>query len=59
MFKKYFYYIDNDEISVSLTRSFTELEDKIRISVRLRNILYILISFWKNNFFSTHPTNVC
>ena len=45
MFNKYFYYIDTDEISVSLTRSFIELEDKIRISVRLRNILYILISF--------------
>ena len=58
MFKKYFYYIDTDEISVSLTRSFTELEDKIPISVRLRNILYILISFWKKNF-PTHPTNVC
>jgi len=55
MFKKYFYYIDTDEISVSLTRSFTELEDKIRISVRPRNILCILNSFWKKFFFPRTP----
>ena len=58
MFKKYFHYIDTDEIPVSLTRSLTELEDKIRIPARPRSILYISISSWKK-FFSMHPTIVC